>query len=306
MDYHCSVNAEPPICFCLSCCHLWQLHSPLAMLHRIVANFDVTPHFGSLYHSQCPCSPCCIAFFLILTPPHVHFDFSSCCYCSCCHHSLDGGNKCWRSLYCCHHARLIVGWYIFPCRGALLGSYFPFCCQHLLIVMAFVAQLNHHWCHVIEPWLSPVVATLPSHHFASSVIDVAISVPLLLLFQTPCQHCHNIALTSSLLLHPCPSCIDAIGRRYHVAKIVNSSSLHCRHMIILVMSFYCILAVYYGWCQHFCHSHSAHIKVILLLAFLIARWIHLTGTSPRLSVAPRYASATYTAASCHCHHHGWM
>jgi len=203
MDYHCSVNAEPPICFCLSCCHLWQLHSLLAVLHCIVANFDATPHFGSLYHSQCPCSPCCIAFFLILTPPHVHFDFSSCCYCSCCHHSLDGSNKCWCSLYCCCHARLIVGWKNFPLPRYVTGL--------LLSILLSAPPHCHCNCRVIES--SPqschrtVVVTRSCDiaiasffiigHWRSCLCALAALVPDTM--PTLPQHCPYIILVASSL-----------------------------------------------------------------------------------------------------------
>jgi len=56
--------AEQPVWFCISFCHLWQLCSPLAVLHCGATNADAMSHFGFRYRGQFHCSLRCATFFL--------------------------------------------------------------------------------------------------------------------------------------------------------------------------------------------------------------------------------------------------
>ncbi len=135
------------------------------------------------------------------------------------------------------------------CRGCVIAiaSLFlrrwPLMCYH----RALAAATSHH---------AIVAMPLPSHHHCS----LAIAKGTLSL---PKSHHH----------HCCP---------YYVAIVVVASSLHHRGTIAIpstVVTSSLLRSRRLWMMQRYCHSHSAHMKVIVVLAFVIARWIHLSGHS---------------------------
>jgi len=120
----------------------------------------------------------------------------------------------------------------------------------------------------------------------------------------PCHCCHAIALTSSLSLHCCQSCIIAAADGYYVAKncclIVAAPSY-----TIIIHHCYCAIAsmddastppVAIPASDKNNIGHKGHP----VLAFFHQMDLFIL-TIPQHSAAP-WCAITYMAASCHCHH----
>jgi len=225
---------------------------------------------------------------------------------------LTADNECWHSLL------LPPGWLLVDTVSVKANHWAPtFHC--VLSTSSSPQQLLRHWAIESLPQSSRqtvVVArscviavassSLPSHHHFCVVgywcghLCALASLAPVTVPKLAHNRPHIIVVASSLPAVALSLLVVDILLPWllsHHCTVAIPSSLPCRYYGILIA---------YGWCQRSCRSHSAYIKVILLLAFLIARWIHLSGPFPWLSVAPQYASTTYIAASCCCHCHSWM